>query len=160
MIRALVCDFSRVILFPKDDKYNGSLNSFYKELSAKGNFGFWSKFRLNEELLNFLQDISNRLDVYIFTTGYIQEDPEVNPSIRKVSKEIFSAARLKIKKADPKSYEKIAKRIGINPEEILYLDDQRKNIIAATRAGCSTVIFRSNKQALEKIKKYLIDKVE
>jgi putative hydrolase of the HAD superfamily len=69
--------------------------------------------------------------------------------------EVFSCTRMQIKKSEPQSFKDIARIIGINPENILFLDDSHKNILAAQEAGLRVVHFESNAQAIQDMKKLL-----
>jgi hypothetical protein len=75
MIKALVSDFSGVLLSPADANYTGLLNDLYKELSARGEYDFWAYFRVNDDLLAFYKSICERINMYMFTREYLQEHP-------------------------------------------------------------------------------------
>ena len=155
MIKAVVSDFSRVLLSPIDDDYTGGLNDLHKELSASGTYDFWSYFQVNQDLLAFFQTIGERVDIYMFTTEYIQEHPALQPSLAGIFKNIFSGARLGLKKSDPQAYETIAENIGLKPEEILYIDDKQANLDVAKQAGLNVALFQTNNQIIPYIGKSL-----
>jgi hypothetical protein len=54
MIKAMLFDFSRVLLFPKGKDPVESLNGKYRELLEAGEFDFFEHFELNQELLDFI----------------------------------------------------------------------------------------------------------
>ncbi len=98
MIKAIVTDFSRVLLFPKDKSCKEKLNKLHKELSEKEGYNIWDYFQLNEPLLDFYRELSKSFNLYIFTTEYIQEYPPIKKQIEGVFKRTFIASELKIKK--------------------------------------------------------------
>ena len=151
MIKALVSDFSRVLLSPKDDNYTEGLNTLHKKLSAGGDYDFWSYFRLNQDFLAFSKTISEHIPVYMFTTEYIQEHPALQPELSGIFKKVFSGARLGLKKVDAQSYHFIAKEIGLKPEEILYIDDKQANLDAAKETGMVVIRYETNDQAKKDI---------
>lgn len=155
MLKAFVSDFSRVVLSPKDDDYTKGLNALHKKLSAGGDYDFWSYFRLNHDLLAFFKTIGEYIDIYMFTTEYIQEHPALQPQLSGVFKRVFSGARLGLKKIDPQSYYFIAQKIGLKPEEILYMDDKQVNLDAAKEAGMMVVHYETNNQAKKDIAEVL-----
>lgn len=155
MIKALISDFSRVILTPTDDNYHGSLNDLHKELLARGDYEFWKYFRLNQDLLAFYKILNEHIDIYVFTTEFIQEHPALQSELAEVFKQTFSGARLGLNKLDPQSYSFIAKEIGFQPNEILYIDDKRANLDAAKEAGMVVIRYENNCQAMEDIQKLL-----
>lgn len=146
MIRALVSDFSRVLLFPADDLYSGGLNALHQKLAAHGDYNFWEHFRLNRDLLAFYKTLGERVGIYMFTTEHIQEHPALQSELDGTFKGIFSGARLGLMKTDANTYEVIAEKIGLPPQEVLYVDDQQRNLDAANRVGMVTVRYVSNRQ--------------
>ncbi len=146
MIKALVSDFSRVLLSPKDKNYTDGLNALHKKLSAGGRYDFWSYFQLNQELIDFYKILAKKIDLYLFTSEYIQEHPSIRPHMEEIFKTVFSGANLDLKKTDTQAYKTIAEKINLKPEEILYIDDKQVNIDAAKKAGMAIILYESNKQ--------------
>lgn len=89
MVKAIVSDVSKVLLFTKDENYKGSLNGLYRENKNKEGFRFFDYFRFNTELLDYYNKISGNLDLYIFTRDIIQKDPELQKYWQKVFKNII-----------------------------------------------------------------------
>jgi HAD superfamily hydrolase (TIGR01509 family) len=56
-----------------------------------------------------------------------------------------------LSKTDPQAYEFIAKKLGKQPSEILYIDDQENNIEAARLAGLQTLHFKNNTDLLNEL---------
>jgi HAD superfamily hydrolase (TIGR01549 family) len=147
MIKALLSDFSRVLLFPVDEADKGGLNERYQKLESQGRYDFGQYFRFNHELLDFYQTIGAQIDLYIFTSEFIQQHPAVEAEMKNVFKHIFSAADLGVSKKDPQAYKIIIEKIGLSPAEILYLDDNKVNFDAAKEAGLAVILYESNEQA-------------
>ena len=155
MITTLLFDFSRVLLFPKDKSYRGELNPLHAELSKNPNYKFLDYFELNAELLRFLKGIKDRSELYIFTSGTIQDAPEIQPTLRDIFVRVYSAERIGLSKKDPDSYSFIANDLGINAGEILFIDDTAANIKAARAAGLETLLFVSTQETIDEIKERL-----
>ena len=155
MIRAFLFDLSRTLLFPVDTEYKGELNKLHSELSLDPNYNFLDYFSLDKSTLNYLSSIKGKYDLYIFTSGSIQNDPAIKPELENVFKKIYSAEKIGLSKKDPKSYEFIAKDIGRTPDEILYIDDSEVNIKAAKMAHYNTVLFSELEELRRKIAKVL-----
>jgi HAD superfamily hydrolase (TIGR01509 family) len=153
MIKALLFDLSRVLLFPVDKKYEGSLNAKHKELSKDESYQFFDHFQLNQELIDFIETLKEKYQLYIFTTETIQEAPELSPIILGVFKKVIAAARLKIDKKEPNSYLLIANNLRVDRSEIMFIDDDGENVAAAKEAGLSTIQFVNNKQLIAALKK-------
>ena len=155
MITTLLFDFSRVLLFPKDKSYRGELNPLHAELSKNPNYKFLDYFELNAELLRFLKGIKDRSELYIFTSGTIQDAPEIQPTLRDIFVRVYSAERIGFSKKDPDSYSFIANDLGINAGEILFIDDTAANIEAARAAGLETLLFVSTQETVDGIKEIM-----
>ena len=155
MITAILSDFSRVLLFPKDTSYTGSLNELHRNLLEKEGYNILDYFALNTELLTFYKNIQDKVDLYIFTSETIQDDPNVQPFITPLFKEVYSAQKLGLDKKDPTSYESIANDIGKSVDEIIFLDDSSTNVEAAKEAGMHALLYQTNSQAIEDVTKLL-----
>lgn len=156
MIKALLFDFAKVLLFNKDRNYHGGLNDLNNLLSKKNpDYSFLAAFELNTELLNFLEKIKTKIPVYMFTSETIQERPEVAGEIVKVFSKIYSAKKIGIAKTNPEAYKFIAKDLNLLPEEILFVDDNNTNVQAAILAGMKVVQYKDNSQILLYLKEML-----
>lgn len=145
MIKVLLSDFSRVLLFPKDSSYQGGLNDLYKKV-LRSSFKFWDFFELNSELLNYYKSLTS-VKLAIFTSEIIQEAPELKVSLASFQ-DIFSGQRLGIDKARPEAYELLLGKLGAKPGEVVYIDDNLANIQAAKAAGLLTIAYQVNEQII------------
>jgi HAD superfamily hydrolase (TIGR01549 family) len=153
MIKALLFDFSGVLLFPKDKSYHGALNVLNKKLRQNPNYNFLEYFELNNELMDYLMPLKSKIPVHMFTSGTIQESPEIKEDVDKIFARIFSASKMGVEKSDPESYRKIATEINCEPSEIFYTDDFGPNVEAAKSAGCNAVLYKDNPQIISELQK-------
>lgn len=144
MIKALLFDFSRTLLFPKDKTYTGGLNDLHKKIQENPNYNFLESFELNKELLDYLETIKNKFGLHIFTSESIQEDPAIKDDLAKIFTKIFSAKEIGLSKKDPKAYQFIAKELNLNTDEILFIDDSSENLESAKTAGLQTLQYKDN----------------
>lgn len=152
MITNILFDFSRVILFPKDENYKGLLNDLYRKITEE-KLSFLEHYKFNEELLNFLKPLKEKYHLSIYTTDIIQNDQEVRRILDPIFEEIFAANDLGISKKDPKGYLVIAGKLNVKLEQILFIDDGEKNIEAAKQAGLQTIHYSSNEKLFEELRK-------
>lgn len=148
MIKAILSDFSRVLLLPLDESYCGGLNALHKELLTSGDYDFWQHFKINDELLAIYQQYQKSIEVAILTEGHIQDYPPVKERIAGTFKHVFSAADLGLKKDDPQVYALAAAKLGITPDQIMYIDDRQKNIDAAKQVGMGVHQYIDNETIL------------
>ena len=142
MIKLILSDFSRTILFAKDPIYKGSLNELYKTISPNRET-FWDTFYLNERYFGTLSTLD--IAKSIFTTGYLQNDIQILPLLEQVFSKILNCESIGgIKKDNPLAYQKIIELIGIPGSSILFIDDEATNLTAAAEAGLQTLKFEDN----------------
>ncbi len=157
MIKAIISDLSGVLLFHHDKNRNEKLNERYKEIKNNESFDFWQHFRLNNQLLSFYSEMQGERDVYIFTSGFIQEDPELKKRFEGVFKNIYSSAESKIKKTNPESYIYLSNEINLQPEEIVYIDDDKLNCDAAKKAGLSVIKYTIDEDTIEEFNRIILN---
>ncbi len=146
MIRAIISDFSRTLLFPKDKTYEGSLNQLYKDVKQKEGFKFFEYFEWNQSLEEFYEKLllEKKIDIYIFTTEKIQEDPEVYPFTQRIFSDVFTVEDTNnLTKDNAEAYRLLALRLELKPEEVLFIDDSEINITAARSAGLNVIQYRN-----------------
>src|SRR3990167_1027893 len=131
MITTILSDFSRVILFPKDKNYKGTLNGLYGEaLENNQPFNFFDCFEFNEGILNLYISLKKKYSINIFTSGIIP-----------IFDNIFTAADFGLSKKQPEAYLFIANKLNKDPEEIIYIDDKLDNCKVAEKAGMKTIHY-------------------
>lgn len=143
MIKSLLFDFSRTLLFPKDNQYVGSLNELYRLKRDEINFNFFNYFKLNDRLINLIKPLKNKYKLAIFTSDSIQNDPAIYNQLSSVFSKIYSAKEIGFSKSDPRSYEFIINDLDLSPEEIIFIDDSKVNIDAASIAKLDTITYES-----------------
>ena len=152
MIKAIVSDFSKVILSPKNNNYDGAINDLHEKLLLEdNNYNFWKYFVLNQELLEFYNKIKNKLNIYIFTERYVQQHAPIKERLGDTFQDIFISTDLGIKKTDKEAYLLIADKIGFDTSKILFIDDKQVNIEAAKESGMVTILFKTNKDTIKNI---------
>jgi HAD superfamily hydrolase (TIGR01509 family) len=142
--KVLLFDFSRVLIFPIDDAYTGLLNDLYKKALHEDTFQFHDFFKFNEALLAHIKPLASMYTLAIFTTDVLQNDPAAKKVLAPIFSRVIAANELGISKKDPKGYLVVAEKLGVKPNEILFIDDTLGNIETAQMAGLQTIHFISN----------------
>jgi HAD superfamily hydrolase (TIGR01509 family) len=148
MTKALLIDFAFTLLFPKKQGYTGELNALHRSLAQNPNYDFMANFILNDPLIIFLTDLKEKYKIYMFTSGTIQDAPEISDKVNSLFERIFSAEEMMVSKKDPEAYKKIADMVDLAPKEILFIDDLAGNVQAARDAGMEAVQFKDNKSLM------------
>lgn len=153
MIKVILSDFARVILFPKDKSYHGRLDELQAELNKSGSHNFFDYFELNQELLDYFKSLKTKFSVNIFTSADTYKLPEVFNLLTPVFDNFFYSVELGVKKTDPATYQMLAQKLKVKPEEIVFIDDEDKNTEAASQAGLKTVLYKDNQSLLAQLAK-------
>ncbi len=69
--------------------------------------------------------------------------------------EMIISAEVGLAKPDPQIYHLTVRRLGVEPEEILFIDDRLENIEAAREAGFHAVHYRNNVQTIAEVRALL-----
>ena len=144
MIKVLLFDFARVLLFPKDENYSGKLNDLNKTVTDEKHFKFEDVFYFNEELLDYLRTVKDKYKLVRFTSETIQDDLAVVEKLDGIFENIFSAKEMGFAKTDPEAYRFIVSNLQCNPNEILFIDDNVENVNSAKITGMKTHLFTDN----------------
>lgn len=150
MIKAIISDFSKVILLSKSDTKKG-LNNLHEELKIESNYKIFNHFLLNQELLDFYQRLKKRFNIklYLYTAGILHDENEIKEIIENNFDKIYGAFELDLPKDDPDSFKTLAGKIGIETNEILFIDDSFLNIEAASKSGVNVIQYMGNKNLKE-----------
>lgn len=151
MIKAVVFDFSRVLLHFKDTGKTGEVNGFHYQNKDTPGYNILEYFQLNTDLLQKAESLKRRKKLYVFTTGSIQNEPELIMHLDPIFEKIFTVNDIGFLKSDLEAYLELSKRIDIPPQEILFIDDTGENINAAKKAGFKVIHFKENRQVLKKL---------
>lgn len=154
-INTLLFDFSYVLLFPREQSYTDELSSLYKSQKGKGQDDTLGHFKLNEELLDFLDAIKDDYQLNIFTASTVYHETAIKRRLGDVFENIFSTVELGVSKSDPKSYSHLAQKLDKDTSEILFIDDTQNNVAAARAAGLQAIQYQSNEQVIAELKRIL-----
>lgn len=155
MIKAILFDLSRTLLHAKDQKYPDSLNALYKRVSHNEGFNSLDYFTFDQKLLDFAVRLKEKFNLYIFTTGTIQEDIHFKSDIDKIFRKVFTVEEVGFPKNNKEAYNVIAHELSLLPEEMLFIDDTKENVTAAREAGLQAIQFVSTDQVISEIQSFL-----
>ncbi|PIT87016.1 MAG: hypothetical protein COU31_05265 [Candidatus Magasanikbacteria bacterium CG10_big_fil_rev_8_21_14_0_10_40_10] len=153
MIKAIITDFSHVLLFARDKTYQGSINDLYAEKVTEHNFDFWSVFALNETLFDLYKAVGADIPVYIFTGRTVQNDPAILSKLQEAFADIFSAEDMNLSKKETSTYKMLCETIDLPPGSVLYIDDKQAHVDIAKEAGLQAFQHISNGVTIQKLDK-------
>lgn len=136
MIKVILSDLARTFLFVKDESWTETLNRLYSKLEKENpGYNFWDYFYINNDYLELMRSLKPKYSVNMFTSGYIQNHPELQKLFTPVFEQTFNEESVGYTKKDIEAYKTIAQRLNVNPQEILFIDDDHKYCQSAIGAG-------------------------
>lgn len=153
-IKLILIDFSYTLCFPKTKEHIESLNGLYSEI-IKNNSNPMDSFIINQELIDYLKTLNNNYKIYIFSSGTMHLDPMISQYWQPFFDGNITSIQLGLPKSFPDAYKTIANRLDVLVSEILFIDDQQKNVLAAQTAGTQAIRYTNNTHVIEEIKKVL-----
>ena len=118
---------------------------------------FYSAFRVNTGLVEFLRTLRPRYQAAILTntpsdmraiiTQQFHLDREVDT--------ITISSEEGMRKPQPEIYQRALARLGVQPQEALFVDDEPRYIEGARALGMWAVQFKDNAQAIAEIERLL-----
>lgn len=139
----ILCDFARVILFPKDASYHGRLDQHS------------GTFFLNNELLTYFRSMKGKISMNVFSSGRNYEAPEIKNQLDPIFDHFFNTNDLGMSKIDPQVYIHIAQKLNKKPQEIVFIDDVPENVEASRIAGLHGIRYINNEQLFLQLQKFI-----
>jgi FMN phosphatase YigB (HAD superfamily) len=148
MVKVLLSDFSHVLVFPKDFSFRGSLSKLVEDEDP---------YFINEELFSFYKKIKEEysLQLFIYTSGSVYTHSKMQNFVFPLFEKVFTSSGIGFHKNNPEAYLYLAKTIGADPSEIIFVDDSTRNASAAREAGLHGVDYHDNAQTIQTITQIL-----
>ena len=131
MITTIIFDFSYVLYLPQNEG------------------------KLNQDLIQFVTDNQTQFANYIFSASTPQTLDHFRPQLIPPFIDIFSSKELGLSKYKAQTYQSLATKLGLSPQQILFTDDKLDNVAAAQKADLQTIHFKNTAYFLKKAKKLL-----
>jgi epoxide hydrolase-like predicted phosphatase len=115
---------------------------------------FWSSDRVDEELIDFIQSLRRHYKIGLLSNAFPDARQSLLtrfPRLPSVFDESIFSAEVKMVKPDPRIYYLILGRLGVAPEETVFVDDFSVNVEAARALGMTAIHFRTSPQARQAV---------
>ena len=122
-----------------------SNEEYYNGYSNEGWEWYFSQTTLHEGIMNFLNE--NKLPLYIASnhvSKIINKELDIL-NVREYFKEVFISDQLKLAKPSKEFFLEILKRVGLKAEDIVFVDDQKRNLVPAKEMGMKTIWINNTK---------------
>jgi len=120
---------------------------FYKNLYRKYK-------KTNEKIFDLIKKLKGHYKLICLTdTNQVHFDVYNEDKNLDIFDKVFTSFQLGMKKSNPQTFVKILSELKINPKELIFVDDNQKNIENAKLAGINTIKFESNEKLIEDLRK-------
>ena len=134
-------------------KYNMEQKSVPKNFFRKD---FEKLIRLNRELLQLIDKLKDKYKVAVIS-NIIEYHSKINKSmgLYEPFDHVVLSYKVKLTKDSKEIFMLTTKRLKVNPEECIFIDDVKKFVRMAKSIGMKTILFKNNKQLKSDLKKLL-----
>ena len=111
----------------------------------------------NTELIDYFVGLRPRYRTGIISNSFVgaREREQERYGFEDLCELIVYSHEEGVEKPDPELYEITCERMGLQPQEAVFLDDLEENIVAANELGFQGVLFADNAQAIGEIEAHL-----
>jgi len=120
---------------------------------------YFGHLERNPEMIDYMRELHDRgLRAALLTNNVREWEPRWRPMLPEID-EIFEvvvdSAFVGMRKPEPEIYLLTTERLGVEPEECVFVDDIEINCDAARELGMAAVLFETTQQAREEIERAL-----
>lgn len=131
-----------------DDQVDGLLEDYWR----------WYVGTLDRPLLDwFAAQRPARLTAILSNSGPGARERERHHGFEDVTDAIVYSHEVGVAKPDPAAYELTSRRLGVEPHEVLFLDDVEANVDAARRARWHAVVHRDTTSSIAAMERVLAE---
>jgi epoxide hydrolase-like predicted phosphatase len=122
-----------------------------------GDFWTWYVGQPNTELIDYFASLRSSYKTAILSNSFLgaRAREQARYGFEDITDLIVYSHEVGLAKPDPQIYALTCERLGLQPAEIVFLDDLKPNIAAAKAFGMHAVPFQNNAQAIAEIQNYL-----
>ena len=118
---------------------------------------FFSADAINQELVAFINQVRPPLRIGILSNAFLNARDIFSRKyhLDDLFDTIVISAEVKLAKPDLHIYHLAAQKLGLQPGEIIFVDDVLKNVEGARLAGMLAIHFRSTVEAIDMLKQVI-----
>ncbi|MDX9893279.1 MAG: HAD hydrolase-like protein [Patescibacteria group bacterium] len=114
---------------------------------------------INQPVFEIAKKLRKKYKVIILSkstrTQFVDVLKKKHPQVPRNFDAIVNTWELGLPKASKETISFLAKRFKISPKEILYIDDQRSNLVALDKMGGKTIYYQNFKQFKKELEHYI-----
>lgn len=116
---------------------------------------FMDFFGFRDDVLNLIKKLKKNYKLALLSNQIEEWLEEIieKYELDKIFDVIITSYNFKIAKPDIAIFNETVKKLDVNPEECIYIDDLEKNIPPAKKLGMKTILFKNTNQLIEELNK-------
>jgi len=105
---------------------------------------FLNSYVVVPEMLDFILELKNEYKTALLTNNYEDMLAYLHKTykLEKYFDEIICSSAIHLRKPNKDVYEYVARKMGIDPSEAVFVDDKERNTVAAQALGFETITFK------------------
>ncbi|HEX3272355.1 MAG TPA: HAD-IA family hydrolase [Ktedonobacterales bacterium] len=113
----------------------------------------------NTELIEYFKGLRPRYRTALLSNSFVgaRREEEARFGFAAMTNLIVYSHEEGMSKPDRRIYERTWQRLGVQPHEMIFLDDVERNILAASECGIYAILYQNNAQAIAEIEERLHD---
>jgi putative hydrolase of the HAD superfamily len=119
---------------------------------------FWSADVINQELVVLIHKLRPNYKVGLLSNawGDLRQVLDTRIPIGHLFDDLVISAEVGLGKPDPRIYHLAVERLGVQPNEAVFVDDVLANVEAASAIGLNAIHYQNNPQLFSDLVKYNI----
>jgi len=111
---------------------------------------YWSADDVNWKLLGFIKSLRTRYKVGLLSNAWddLRKTMHDRWNMDVLFDDLIISAEVGLVKPDPRIFQLALERLGVQPEEAVFIDDMLVNVEAANQQGWAAIQFLDTKQTL------------
>jgi HAD superfamily hydrolase (TIGR01509 family) len=118
---------------------------------------YWSADDVNWELLDFIKSLHPRYKIGLLSNAWddLRQTMHERWNMDVLFDDLVISAEVGIVKPDPRIYQLAVERLGVHPDECVFIDDMLINVEAAHQQGLTAIQFVDTQQILADLRTVL-----
>ena len=120
----------------------------------------------NDAMVSFIRDLNKQSQgaIKIYAMSNISKEDWVVLSTKmpdwSMFAQVFTSGHAGMRKPDSEFYHHVLREIKLSPEETLFIDDKKENVLAAKSLGIESLVFDNSVNVIHTLKRFLNDPVK
>lgn len=119
---------------------------------------FKIRFELNKNLLKIISLLKNKYKTAILSDQWIIPYRQlITPHVISVFDITVFSHEVGFRKPHQDIYKIAIEKLGVLPQECIFIDDREENLLPAKKLGMKTILFKNNRQLIKELKTHKVN---